>query len=373
MHILMPQEEFSALLSRAQSVLERKSTRPILENVLLEAYEEKLRISSTDLRVSLVQESPCAVEQPGSISIPGRKLHEIVREMPHTEVSLEIRDNQWVTVTAGKSTFHLPGAPADEYPSLPPTPGSFLSVEAAVFRQMLEKTLFAASSDESRIYLCGVYVKAWRKEEDGSTFLRMVATDGHRLSLVDRPLTQELDPFQGGIIIPKKGLSELKSLLEGVEDTFLLAAGDDRLYARVDGVDLSVTLIDASFPNYEQVIPSEAAHLIHFDRAEFTNALRRVSLLSDQETHSVVLETRPPTAVLSSTSPQFGDAREEVPIEYEGEPLKLAFNANYVVEALRILEGDEVVLSLSDPLAPCLLKSPSDPGYLCVVMPMRID
>lgn len=152
-----------------------------------------------------------------------------------------------------------------------------------------------------------------------------------------------------------------------------LAAGDGRVHARVDDVDLSVILIDASFPNYEQVIPEEAPHLLRFQRVEFTNALRRVSLLSDQETHSVVLETRTPTAVLSSTSPQMGDAREEVPIEYDGDPVKLAFNANYVVEALRVLDGDEVVFSLTDPLAPCLLKSPSDPGYLCVVMPMRID
>ncbi|GAB4257141.1 MAG: DNA polymerase III subunit beta [Deferrisomatales bacterium] len=374
MLIRIPQESFKSLLARAQSVLERKSTRPILEHVLLEAFGDGLRVAATDLRVSLTQKAACQVERPGSISVPGRKIHEIARELPGEEITLEVNEKQWVTVSAGNTVFHLPGAPAEEYPSLPAEPDTFLTMDPAVFRKMLDKTLFAASSDESRIYLCGVFVKAWTDEE-GQQKLRMVATDGHRLSLVDRPVPQDLAVFREGVIVPKKGLIELKSLLESRQDPFELASDRGQLFTRVDSTCLTVTLIDASFPNYEQVIPTDQGVDLHFDRLQLMDAVRRVSLLSDEETHSVVLEVSGPAAVLRSTNAQMGDAREEVPVTWEGEeePTRLAFNAAYVIDTLRAIDGADVVVSVSEPLAPCLFRAPADPGYLGVVMPMRID
>lgn len=372
MQIRIAQNSFASLLSRCQSVLERKSTRPILENVLIEASEGTARLSATDLRVSLTQETDCLVDRPGAISIPGRKLHEIVREMPKADITLEVKENQWITASAGKSIFHLPGTPADEYPALPDPPETYLQIEASLFRTMLEKTLFAASNDESRMYLCGVFMNVWA-DESGSGYLRMVATDGHRLSLIDRPMSQDLAPFREGIIIPKKGLSELKNLLEGVEDPFDLAVSEGRVFCRVGPTCLAMLLIDAAFPNYEQVIPAESAQSLRTNRGILHDALRRVSLLSDEETHSVIMETDGPVAVLTSTNPQFGDAREEVETAYEGEPFKVAFNAGYFLDALRAMEGDEVLLSVTDSMAPCLLRSDTDTGLLCVIMPMRID
>jgi DNA polymerase-3 subunit beta len=372
MIIHIEQETFSSLLTRAQSVLERKSTRPILENVLLEAFEDKIRLSATDLRVSLTQETNCRVERPGSTAIPGRKLHEIVREIPKQVVTLETQENQWVTVSAKKSVFHLPGAPAEEYPELPSPPEAFLVVDSSVFRDMLDKTLFATSNDETRMYLCGVLTKEWT-DDDGTDYLCMVATDGHRLSKIDRPLSQRLGVFQEGIIIPKKGLAELRNLLEDVDRPFEMSSAEGRVFARFEGTVLAVTLIDESFPNYEQVVPTDAPHILRISRSGLVDALRRVSLLSDLETHSVLLEANSEGSVLSSTNAPFGDAREEVEAIHEGEPFKLAFNAAYVLEALRVIGGDTVTLAVNDPLAPCLLRSESDSGHLCVIMPMRID
>jgi len=372
MKIQVVQESFSSVLSRAQSVLERKSTRPILENLLIEAEGGTVRVSATDLRVSLVQESPCTVHQPGSVAIPGRKLSEIVREMPKGDISIETKENRWVTIAAGKSVFQLPGTGADEYPTLPKSPDDFLSVDARAFREMLDKTLFAASSDESRMNLCGVYVKSW-KDEGGEPLLRMVATDGHRLCLVDRPVQEGLQPFGGGVIIPKKGLTELKSLLDDVEGAFEIAAGEGRVFARLDSVDLAVTLIEGSFPNYQQVVPAEAPEGILLKRGPFLEALRRVSLVSDQESRSVVLEAEGPVISLSSADMRLGEAREEMDAQYGGDRLKIAFNASYFLDALRALDGEDIVLSVQDPLSPCLLRSAADRRYLCVVMPMRVD
>lgn len=372
MQIRIAQDAFSSVLSRAQSVLERKSTRPILENVLLEASGESLTVSATDLRVSMVQVVPCRVDQPGSVAVPGRKIHEIARELPKGEVSLVIKENGWVTASSGKSVFHLPGAPADEYPGLPSLPATRLEIEGDTLRIMLDKTLFATSSDESRMYLCGVYAKAWT-DEAGTPLLRMVATDGHRLSLIDRPVGKDLGLFHEGVIIPKKGLAELKGLLEGSTAPLEVAASQGRLFARIGTTTLAVTLIDATFPNYTQVIPTESTHSIQVDRPSFVDALRRVSLLSDQETHSVVVDASPEGLVLSSTNPQLGDAREELEAAVEGGPVRLAFNATYFVEALKVFSGPGVSLTVSDPLAPCVLRDPTEPGFLCVIMPMRIE
>lgn len=372
MEIRISQELLSLLLSRAQSVIDRKSTRAILENVLLESHDNHLRVSATDLRISLLQEAACTTERPGSVAVPGRKFHEIVRELPKGEVAITVKENQWVTVSAGKVTFHLPASPAEEYPTLPPVPKSFLGFSSSAFRRMIEKTIFAASNDESRIYLTGVFLREL-KEEDGSSYLRMVATDGHRLSLIDRPIDKTISMFDEGVIVPKKGLSELRNLLDVTEDSFDLACSEGRLYARTGNTTLSITLIDAAFPNYEQVIPQEVRSWIQANRTDLSNGLRRVALLSDEETRTVVLEATEENLLLSSDNPRLGDAREELAVEYQGNPIKIAFNATYFMDLLRAMEGEQVKMGVTDGLAPCLVKGVEDSRYLSVIMPMRID
>ena len=372
MEILISQELLSTLLSRAQSVLERKSTRAILENVLLQTAENRFTLAATDLRISLSQEAQCTTISPGSVAIPGRKFHEIVRELPKGEIRIEVKENQWVTVTGGKATVHLPASPSQEYPTLPSLPDHFQPFAATSFRRMIEKTIFAASSDESRIYLTGVFLNEW-KDPTGILNLRMVATDGHRMSLIDHPLDKPIGLFSEGVIVPKKGLGELKNLLESVTDSFDFACTDGKIYARTGTTILSVTLIDSIFPNYEQVIPQEVQSWIQIDRASLATALRRVSLLSDEETKTVVLEASPQLLRLSSDNPRFGDAREDITISYEGVPVKIAFNATYFMDLLRAMEGTEVRLGVTDGLAPCLVQGVEDARYLSVIMPMRLD
>jgi DNA polymerase-3 subunit beta len=183
----------------------------------------------------------------------------------------------------------------------------------------------------------------------------------------------DLSPFDEGVILPKKGLSELRSMIDGCEDTFQLATADGRVFAQVERTLLSITLIDANFPNYQQVIPPEVEKKLILDRDHLIDALKRVSLLSDLETHTVIMEGTVGGTILTSTNTQFGDAREELDSEYEGEPLRVAFNSVYLLEAVRTLRGQQVSFSIGDALAPCLLRGSDDSGHLCVVMPMRID
>jgi DNA polymerase-3 subunit beta len=373
MRIEISQESFSEIISRAQSTLERKSTRPILENVLLRAQGEELVLSATDLRISLIQKASCKVNEAGSISIPGRKLNEIVKEIPRGTVAVETKENNWVTISAGNSTFHIPGTPAEEFPTFPTPPDNFQKINPASFDRILTKTVYAASSDETRIYLCGVFFKEWT-DEKGKSFLKMVATDGHRLGLMDEPLEKGLGLFSSGIIVPKKGVTELKSLLAMGKEVFEIACADGRLYARTGNILLSVTLIDASFPNYQQVIPEATGNGVLISCDQFRNAIKRVSILSDQETRSVLTEIEGNLMTLVSDNPGMGDARETLPVEYSGPAVKVAFNANYLMDILKVMDDDSLRMEIKDSLSPALfLGTDKDARFMSVVMPMRVD
>ncbi len=373
MKIKIGQEKLFNLLSRSQSVLERKSTRPILEHILLDAEDGFLKVCATDLRVSMEQKTPCDVEIKGAVSLNGRKIYEIVKEMPKEDISLEVKENSWVTISGSKTTFHLPGTLADEFPSIPDAPELLLKMNASIFVQMVSKTLFASSNDETRIYLCGVFFQEF-KDSEGKDRIRLVATDGHRLSMVERDMEHTLSMFADGIIVPKKGVSELKSLLSDVSEDFEIACDEGKIFAKVGETLLSITLIDAAFPNYNQVLPEITGNGVIIPCDSFKNALRRVSILSDQETHSVVVEVEGNEMTMKSDNPSVGDARETIDVDYAGEGLKAAFNANYLMDILKVTEEDTIRLEVKDPLSPAIfIGREDDCEFLSVVMPMRID
>lgn len=374
MKLTIDQQSFQEIISRAQSVIEKKSTRPILENILLSTADNVLVVSATDLRISLTQSCPCSTQKEGSISLAGRKLYEIVKEMPSGEMTLEVKENEWVTITGHKSTFHLPGTPVAEFPTIPRAPENYAILSAEVFDRMVTKTLFAASNDETRIYLCGVYFKEWQNEK-GESFLKMVSTDGHRLSLVDNRLETTLNLFGEGAIVPKKGVTEMKSLLSfSPEGKMKIACEDGKIFASMGDITLSVTLIDASFPNYSQVIPKITGEGVTVDCGEFRDALRRVSILSDQETNSVLMEISGSELKLASDSPSQGDASESMAVKYKGPDLKAAFNARYILDILRVMEDESLRMEIRDSLSPTLFVGlDKDCDFLSVVMPMRID
>jgi DNA polymerase III subunit beta len=366
--------EFQRGLGRIQSIVEKRNTMPILANALLEVTGKKegaLELAATDLEVGIRSSHPCEVAKPGRLTVSARKLHEIVRELPDERVHLEASSNAYLTLRCARAEFTLAGTTAEEYPSLPNfAPKSLTIVPAAVLSEMIDRTMYAASTDETRYNLNGVYVE--RLADTGK--LRMVATDGHRLAYVDRALGDGLSTLAAsGVIIPRKGLAELKKLVdeEDADEIELGFEGNNGL-ARKGSVTLTMRLIEGEFPNYRQVIPSDRGQQLILPTEVFTHALRRVALLSAERSRAVKLELSEGQMRLSSNNPDLGDAREEIDLDYAGETTSIAFNARYLIDAVSAARSKEIRFGFRDALSPAELSPGDDPDALAVVMPMRL-
>lgn len=374
MKLSIPRNELQRGLARIQSIVEKRNTMPILANVLLEANKDKdverLELAATDLEVGIRSSQPASVKKAGSITASAKKLYEIVRELPDEDIRLEASADSYLHVRCARAEFTLAGNAAEEYPTLPTaTPGNTLRVQAVVLSQMIERTMYAASGDETRYNLNGVYIE--QLAEGGK--LRMVATDGHRLAYVDRELGGPLEGLANGVIIPRKGLAELKRLVdeEDADEVEIGFEGNSGL-VRKQGVTLVMRLIEGEFPNYRQVIPKTTTHQLVVSVDSLTQAVRRVALLSSERSRAVKLEFSSGLLRLSSNNPDLGEAHEEIDVDYTGEDLTIAFNARYLMDSLAAASAKEVRLSFQDQLSPAQLVPTDDPDTLAVVMPMRV-
>ena len=248
---------------------------------------------------------------------------------------------------------------------------SFTSLDSKLFLEMIEKTIYSVSNDETRYHLNGVYFEN-QKNGSGSQF-RMVATDGHRLSLVDRSveINAEMN-FDKGIIVPRKGLNEIRKILEVVDGQFEMAIEGSQLIIRNGSTVLMVRLIEGKYPNYQQLIPKNLKQVAHVDKERLSSSLKRVSLLSNQKSKGITLSLTQGRLEISSNNPELGDAKEELEIDYKGDDMKIGFNAKYIMDILNSCDDDQVNIELNDQLSPGLLRPKSDQNYTCVVMPMRI-
>ncbi|MDF1562511.1 MAG: DNA polymerase III subunit beta [Deltaproteobacteria bacterium] len=366
MQIQMSAEELAKGLYRAQGIVDRKATMPILANVLLEASEGLLAISATDLELGLKGEHPVEVGKPGKITVPARSLLDIVRSLPEKTVTLTRKQNNWVEIVSGRYRSRLVGADPADFPDLPGVEDvSFVNVEAEALSEMIEKTHFAVSTDETRYNLNGVFIEA-----QGAT-ARMVATDGHRLSMVERELGGKLF-LSKGVIIPRKGLSEMRRLLGEKPGTVSLGFSGSNAVFRSEGLYLVMRLVDGQFPDYQQVIPDSGKHPLTVDREALLSTLKRVSLVSPDRAPSVKLELGKSTLTVISENPDLGEASEALEVGYDGPEVKVGFNAKYLIEVLGVLGSERVILEVADELSPGLVKAEDDPGFTAVVMPMRI-
>jgi DNA polymerase-3 subunit beta len=375
MELKIGAQELARALGRSQGIVEKKSTMPILSHVLLEAKKGNvLHVSATDLDLSVSSEHACEVTKEGALAVPAKHLFEIVRSLPEQEVTLKRAGNNYLEVRSGPSEFRIVGLPAEDFPALPKFEKvPFVDVVPAELLAQIDLTSFAASTDETRYNLNGVYF------EPQGPVLRMVATDGHRLALSEKPLAGDY-ALKRGVILPRKGLHELKKILgESVDaatekpETKLGFAENSAVYRR-PGVVLAMRLIEGLFPDYKQVIPKQGEKIVKVGRQRLLETLRRVSILASDKSHAVKLELSAGLLRVLSQNPDLGDAKEEVPVDYAGEPLKIGFNSRYITDVAAVLKSDDVQLELADDLSPGVLRGagPEDAGYTAVVMPMRI-
>jgi DNA polymerase-3 subunit beta len=370
-------DEFSRALYRAQGIVEKKSTMPILASVLLEASntdgQGRLRVSAFDLEIGVTGTHPAEVLKPGSVALKHKELYDIVRALPEKTTVLRREANNRVRITSGTAEFNIVGQPAEDYPPFPRAEKvSLVPIDPGQLLEMIEKTQFAISADETRHNLNGVYF------ETSQGNVRMVATDGHRLALIERPLPGNFN-LKKGVIVPRKGLLELKRLLdedhEGpCELGFTETSG---VFQRGD-LQMVMRLIDGIFPDYMQVIPKEADRTLTVDRPRLLDTLRRMSILSsDRTTNAVKFELGKDTLKVTSQNPDLGDAKEEIPVTYGGTPLQIGFNARYLMDVLTAVDAPQMDVELCDELSPGVLKPTGQAAgvasrYTAVIMPMRI-
>lgn len=365
-------KDLISLLAKTQNIVEKRNTMPILINVLLEIEDQKLKVFATDLEVSLTDVVPVIRSQKGRVAVSAKNLFDIVKELAEAPIVLTKKDNNWLEIKQNKSVFNIVGISAEEYPVFPNySTKDFLKVDATVLSDMIEKTIYSVSNDETRYHLNGVYFE--RQNGTGKETYRMVATDGHRLSLVDRQAE-----FKGpglpvqGVIIPRKGLFEIKKILDVVGGEFEMAVEGSQLIVRHGSTVLMVRLIEGKYPNYQQLIPQKLINHAQVNRETLLSSLKRVSLLSNQKYKGVTLSLTNGRMEISSNNPELGDAKEEIEIRYSGADIKIGFNARYMLDVLSSFDDDEVDLELNDQLSPGLLRPHNDASYTCVVMPMRI-
>jgi DNA polymerase-3 subunit beta len=374
MKLSITRSELAKALGRVQSIVEKRNSMPILANALLEASKDGaggwLRVSATDLEVGITGSHAADVGAPGSVTVSARKLYEIVRELPDEIVALETTANSYLEIRCGRSRFVLAGSAGDEYPTLPGvTPEQTVRVQAAVLSSMIDRTMYAASADETRYNLNGVYLEVLEKEQK----LRMVATDGHRLAYADRSIGEEITRVASGVIIPRKGMGELKRLVdeEDADEVEIGFAGNSAVVS-TPTVKLVMRLIEGEFPNYRQVLPKASKHRITVPSEALSHVLRRVQLLAAEGGKGVRLQVAPGKLVISAKNPDLGEATEELDIDYAGEAVSIGFNARYLLDCLAVFRAKEVEVGLIDELSPVQIRPTDDGDALAVVMPMRL-
>jgi DNA polymerase-3 subunit beta len=358
--------EFLRGLRLAQSIADRKSTMPMLANALLRTTgRSTLLCAATDLNVSLSAEIACEVSKEGGITLGAKALHDLVASAPGEDLVVRKAENSWAEIKAGKVDYRLVGMPDRDFPKIPDhREVSFVEVPADVLRAMVDRTLFSVCSDETRFHLNGVFFEC-----DGAR-ARMVSTDGHRLSKVERDLPGG-PQLSAGLIIPRKGLVEMKRVLDAASGKCELAVKTPHVFLRVDAITVAVKLIDAQFPPYQAVIPTRNDKIFTVSRTLLTEALRRAQLMSS-ETRGVKLSVARGTLKIAGDNPDLGEVREELEADYKGEPISVGVNPKYVLELLGQMTSDGVSGELAGELDPILLRPVGDPDYLGVIMPMRI-
>ena len=367
MELVVRKNDLLRELQLFQGIVERKNTIPILANVLIEANGNEIRMLATDLEVALRSRCEASVTKSGSLTLPAKKLYEIIKALPETDVRI-VEDKHGVKVAADRFDSRIQTLPREDFPTLPDASGKArATLPRAALKEMISKTQFAITGEDTRYFLNGA--KFVIKPDS----LTLVATDGHRLALVE--VTHKIDIGEElGVILPKKTLLELGKLLVEGDGDVIFESGENHLFFDVGGRMLISRMIDGQFPAYERVLPKGNDKEIEFERERLTNAVKRVALLSNERSRAVKLEINKGKVEVTSSSPEFGEAREELVADYTGDPLTISFNAQYVLDFLNVVETDLVVLSLKDEVSQAVMKPVGAQGYdyTYVIMPMRI-
>lgn len=375
MEFVVTKREFMKALGRVQSVADKKSAMPVLTNVLIASDGSgALRLAATDLLIAISSTCPAEVRKGGSVALPARSLFDMVKALPEGEVQVSIAPNYSARVVGGRRKFDLVGMPGEDFPTLPSAGRTELrQIPAEALIDLIHFTSFSMSQDDTRPHLAGALFEA-----EGAS-LRMVTTDGHRLSKAEKQV-EEQNENKLSILIPQKGIMELRRLLDEIRaekkaegmGTVGMGRSGSNLFVQRDGTVIAVKLVDATFPPYSQVIPGSSERKARVARAELLDALRAVSVVASDRTSGVKLQFSKARLIISSENPDLGAGQDEMAVELDGTDLTVGFNSKYLIDVLSALPSEDVSIELSGELDPGVIRMPEVNDFVGVIMPMRI-
>lgn len=363
MKITCPRERLLIAISQIQGAVSPKTTLPILANVLLEAEAGILTVTATDLDVGIQYKISVEVAEPGSTTLPAKRLFGIIRELPEGDVEITVSPAHAAAITCGSAYFRIVGIGKEEFPKLPEFPeAKTYEFPQGLLKEMINKTAYSICHDESRYVLNGIYLTVKTNK------LTMVATDGRRLAFIEKhvnlPKGAEMD-----MIIPAKTIQELVKLL-GPEGIVNIVLAKNQIAFKFPNCILISRLIEGAYPNFRQVIPEGLEQKITINREELLSAVKRSALITNDRSNSIKLNFMPQRLVISANTPDVGESRENINIPYEGKDIEVAFNPNYIVDVLKSIEDQEIMLEVTDSVNPGIIRT--GPEFLYVIMPMRL-
>ena len=361
-------------LNSLQNITNKRVTLAILSNILIETTHDSLILTGTDLEVGLRLEVPAEIHDQGTLTLPSKKIFEIVRESGSDTITIQETENSWVIISAGLSTYNLAGIASDEFPEFPIfDENKFVSFQAGIFADLIDKVIFSVASDEENSYsLTNVLFETEKIDE--LSYIRMISSDGHRLSIMEKDVVTDIDllDVQAGTLIPKKGVQELKKFCDN-RDTIELSFEEKQLIVKENESVMVIRLKKGEFPQYRAIVDAvQMENKIQIERIPFLDSLKRINLFTEDIFHTIQIEIKNGKMILSSQNVDLGNAKDIQDVQYDGEPLILGFNCRYFIDALQVMECDTVDAYINSNNSPCLMKSDADEGFLSIIMPMQL-
>jgi len=355
-------------LTLIQGVIEKKKTLPILANVLIEAQNNTVTLTATDLEIGIKSIYESEVVTEGKITVSAKKLFEIVKELSDSNIEIQSKDNNWIELKCGNAKFNIVALPPEEYPFINNVENeSGLNINSKDIKNLIDKTFYSISTDESKYNLNGLFI------HNINNYLRVISTDGHRLSLFQTEIeASNIDKLNSGVIIPRKGIIELKKITDDYSDNLTINFVDNNIIASNPETTLIMRLIDGDFPDYNRVIPEKLDNFAIIENNVFLQTLKRIAILANEKSRGINLNLTMGKLEITSSNPEFGDATDFIEIDYNGPEISVGFNAKYLLDVMNTMNSGSIRFFINDNISPCLIKSLDDDAYQAVIMPMRL-
>jgi DNA polymerase-3 subunit beta len=368
-------EDFLPALNSLQNITGKKGTMAVLANVLIQSQDNFIELIATDLEVGIKKSVAAEIISPGSLTLPSKLLYEIVRESGSDLIKIEEKDKNWAKITAGTSIYNIAGTSSEEYPDFPEYSEELLvAIPSELIKELIEKTIFSVAQErESNYTLTGILLEK-EKKEDETSILRMVSSDGHRLSIIERELKKESDDIiiEKNTLIPRKGVLEIKKLSEG-QKALSLGVDKKQLVVKTKNSLMIIRLMNGDFPDYRNIVNViEKNNIIEINKGFFLESLKRTSLFTEDIFNAIQFTVEENKLTLSSQNMDIGNAKDELEVNYSGDTMDLGFNCRYFIETLQVMKSETIKAFISSDQSPCLIEGDDDQGFISIIMPMKI-